>query len=359
MPGEKLKKSALMTGPVAEMVPVGEFPVENVLLNRQQYSYEGNWLFCTFDQVDIRAARIGFGLGRFHWEDYGLEAQQKAFAPVSYRVEVITQTGVHACIFSDPEKGASVRSDLSSMRIEFHENHQERFYLRGWPLMNWRFQSPDASIQAQLRFELKNMAVWPDCIMPNNTFSMCIGVGKVSGSISLGENEVEVSGGGIYDHPRVVVRPNAAPPFGWYLYSPLRFSDGSFIVSYYAEDGLGAKDDLYSTGFFSLPDGTCRWLESVQIHQLSFGQDGLPAGWEAQLNGQGISISYKTRIADLSLVPSSVLSDRDHPSAKYLAFPLLMESEGEFRADGEGKALRGGSGIAEFLVRKGHQPAFP
>ena len=359
MPGERPRQSALMTGPVAELLPAGEFPIENVLLARDKYSYEGNWLFCNFDRSDIRAARIGFGLGRFHWEDYGLEAQPTAFAPVSYRVEVITETGVHACIFSDPEKGTHVRSDLTLMKIEFSENHQVRFNLSGWPQMHWRFQSRDAFIQVHLLLELKNMAVWPDCIMPNNTFSMCIGVGVVSGSISLGGKEVKVTGGGVYDHPRVVVQPNAVPPFGWYLYSPLRFSDGSYIVSYYAEDGLGAKDDLYSTGFFSSPDRICRWVESAQIRRLTFGKDGLPASWEAQLEGQGVSITYRTRIANLSLVHSPSLPDSDRPSGKYLAFPLLMESEGKCRVDGKVKTLRGGSGIAEFLVRKGHHPVFP
>ncbi len=359
MPDARPGQSSLMIGPVAEMLPVGKFPFENVLLARDRYSYEGNWLFSTFDHPDILAARIGFGLGQFHWEDYGLEAQPDSSAPISYRVEVITQAGVHACLISDQEKGVSVRSNSSAMEIKFHENQSEWFNLHGWPQMRWQFRSPDTSIVAELQVDLKNMAVWPDCVMPNNTFSMCIGVGTVSGAISLGGKRDEVSGGGVYDHPRVVVRPNAVPPFGWYLYSPLRFPGGTFVVSYYAEDGYGKKDKPYSTGFMSLPDGSCRWLKFAQISRLDLGKDDLPVGWESQLRGDGVTVSYRTRIIDLSLVRSSALSDRNQDSGKYLAFPLLMETEGEYTIGGVTKALERGSGIAEFLVRKGYHPVFP
>ncbi len=358
-PESGLRQSALMVGHVAELLPAEQFVCDNVLLARDRYSYEGNWLFCTFDQSEIVAARIGFGLGKFHWEDYGLEMQQGASAPVAYRLEAITPAGVHACLYSDQHQGAAVHSDPASMEISFDQDSLELFHLRGWPRMSWQFRSPDASIAADLRISLKKMTVWPDCIMPNNTFSMCVGVGEVSGSISLGGRRIEVSGGAVYDHPRVTVRTNAVPPFGWYLYAPLRFPDGTFIVSYYAEDGLGRKDERYSTGFLILPDGSSCWLASTQVRRLEAGKDGLPVAWDTQLVGEGVSISYRTRIADLSLIRSSAAPDGDGPTGKYLAFPLLMDTEGECRMGGVTRALHHGSGIAEFLARKGHQPVFP
>ena len=352
-------QSVLMAGPVAEILAADRFPFENVLLARERYSYEGNWLFCAFDQADIVAARIGFGLGRFYWQDYGLEAQQGSSVPVAYRLEVVTPAGVHACLYSDQHMGVAVKSDPTSMEIRFSTDSMELFHLHGWPQMSWQYRSPDAAITAELQLSLQNMAVWPDCIMPNNTFSMCIGVGAVRGGISIGGRRFEVTGGAVYDHPRVVVHPNAVPLFGWYLYAPLRFPDGTFVVSYYSEDGSGRKDDRYSTGFVTLPDGSSRWLRNAQISRLEIGRDGLPTAWEAQLAGEAVSISYRTRIADLSSIGASAPSDSDHPTGKYLAFPLLMDTEGECRMDGVTTQLRHGSGIAEFLVRKGHQPVFP
>ncbi|MBP1596591.1 MAG: hypothetical protein H6Q05_1968 [Acidobacteria bacterium] len=352
-------QSALMVGSVAEIVPADRFPCENVLMARDRYSYEGNWLFCAFEQADIVAARIGFGLGRFHWQDYGLEAQQDSSAPLAYRLEVVTPAVVHACLYSDQHMGVAVESDPTSMEVKFSTGNLELFHLHGWPQMSWQYRSPDASIAAELQLSLTNMAVWPDCVMPNNTFSMCIGVGAVRGSISIGGRRFEVTGGAVYDHPRVVVRSNDVPLFGWYLYAPLRFPDGTFVVSYYSEDGSGRKDESYSTGFVTLPDGSSRWLRDVQISRLEIGRDGLPIAWQAQLVGDNVSISYRTSIVDLSSIRSSATPDSDHPTGKYLAFPLLMETEGECRMDGVTKTLRHGSGIAEFLVRKGHRPVLP
>jgi len=352
-------QSALMTGPVAQIISASEFPSDNVITARDRYSYEGNWLFCTFDQPDFLAARLGFGLGKFHWQDYGLETGSAPLDPIAFRVEVITSAGVHACLFSDNELGTTVTSAASSMDVRFHEDGEELFRLQGWPQMNWNFRSPDGSIGADLEVTPQGMAVWPDCILPNNTFSMCIGTCQVAGTILLESREIKVTGGAVYDHPRVLVRPHAVAPFGWYLYAPLRFSDGTFLVSYYLEDGLGQPDQDYSIGFLSLPDQTSRWLTRCQVRDIKMGGDELPSRWQAELAGEGVQIFYHVQIADLPIVHMSELSIEDEPSGKYLAFPLLMEVEGECVIDGVTRKLTKGAGIAEFLARKGYRPRYP
>ena len=35
--------SALMTGPVAQLIPANQFPADNIIMARDHYSYEGNW----------------------------------------------------------------------------------------------------------------------------------------------------------------------------------------------------------------------------------------------------------------------------------------------------------------------------
>src|SRR5215471_13611032 len=161
--------SALMTGPVAQLIPASEFACDNVILARDRYSYEGNWLFCTFDQPDFLAARLGFGLGKFHWQDYGLEVTTSPINPLAFRVEVITSVGVRACLFSDDELGINVASQPSSLNVQLLDEGEELFRLQGWPQMNWNFRSPDGSIGADLQVLPRQMAVWPDCILPNNT----------------------------------------------------------------------------------------------------------------------------------------------------------------------------------------------
>jgi hypothetical protein len=324
--------SALMAGPVAQLISVNEFSPDNIIMARAHYSYEGNWLFCTFDQPGFLAARLGFGLGKFHWQDYGLETSNAPLNPIAFRLEVITSVGVHACVFSDNELGKSVTSDASAMDVRFQADGEELFHLRGWPQMNWNFRSPDGSIGADLQVLPHEMAVWPDCI--------------------------KVSGGAVYDHPRVLVRPHDVPFFGWYLYAPLRFPDGTFVVSYYLEDGLGCKDEDYSAGFLILPNQASRWLPHCQVRSLKMNGEGLPTAWETELNGQDVRISYRSRIVDLPVAQlSGGLSMQNSSSEKYLAFPLLMEVEGDYTIDGVTRRLSGGSGISEFLVRRGYSPS--
>jgi hypothetical protein len=352
--------SALMAGPVAQLIPASEFSSHNIIMARDRYSYEGNWLFCTFDHPEFVAARLGFGLGKFHWQDYGLETDTASLKPISFRVEVITPVGVHACLFSDNELGTSVTSDASSMDVRFHKDGEELFRLRGWPKMNWHFRSPDGSMGVDLQVIPHQMAVWPDCILPNNTFSMCIGPCDVTGRVFLESREIKVNGGGVYDHPRVLLRPHDVPSFGWYLYAPLHFPDGTFLVSYYLEDGLGQKDEDYSTAFLILPDQSCRWLSRCQVRSLKMDGEGLPTGWEAELTGQNLRISYRSRIIHLPSVHlTDGLSVQDGLIGKYPAFPLLMDVEGECTIDGVTRRLTGGSGISEFLVRKGYRPRYP
>jgi hypothetical protein len=66
---------------------------------------------------------------------------------------------------------------------------------------------------------------------------MCIGACTVRGLVRTGGQEVRVAGGGFYDHPRVLAEANDVPPFGWYLYAPVRFSNGTMIVRFGGDTG--------------------------------------------------------------------------------------------------------------------------
>jgi len=347
--------SALMSGAVGEVLKLAEFPRENVWPNPPRYTYEGDWLFCCFDDPAIRAARIGFGQGGFRWEDYGLPASADLRVPVAYRVELITSAGVEACLFSGKFERHPV--ELSPSARRFRHEGKELFRLEGWPQMHWRFQSPDGSLGADLEVVPRRVVVWPDCVMPHNTFSMCIGACDVNGSVSTAQGAVQVAGTAFYDHPRVLVEDNDVAPFGWYLYAPLRFLDGSMLAAYHMEDGRGAIDREYSAGFLTRPDGSGRWLASARFRNLRFGRDGNPSGWDAEVLGPGVEIHYAVRIEEIPL--AKLWSSEPQEGGKYLAFPLLMAAEGESVIDGMRSGLEGGTGIAEFLVRQDYQPVYP
>lgn len=339
-----MPQTALMAGATGDVVAPEEFPRENVSTNPERYTYEGDWLFCCFDDPAIRAARIGFGQGGFRWDDYGLPAPADAQIPLAYRLELITSAGVEACLFSQKFERHPV--ELSPSARRFHHDGKELFRIEGWPRMHWRFQSPDGSLSADLDVSPRSAVVWPDCVMPHNTFAMCIGACDVRGTV----NSTQVTGGAFYDHPRVLVEDNDVAPFGWYLYSPIRFRDGSMLASYHMEDGHGVVAEEYSAGFLTRRDGSGRWLTSARCRNLRFGPDGNPSAWEAAMNGPDIEIRYAVRIQQIPLL--KLWSSEPQADAKYLAFPLLMAAEGECIIDGVRSELQGGSGIAEFLVRK-------
>jgi hypothetical protein len=64
------------------------------------------------------------------------------------------------------------------------------------------------------------------------------------------------------------------------------------------------------------------------------------------------------RVQALETVRLWTSEPRPEPG-RYLAYPLLMSVEGEHSKDGVVTRLEGGSGIAEFLVRKGYEPRYP
>jgi hypothetical protein len=352
-------RSALMSGAVGEIVVPEHFPSSSVRMASEKYDYEGNWLFCSFDNPVIRAARIGFGQGRFRWEDYGLDPAEGPGIPLAYRIEVISQSGVQASLFSRSYERVPVESGSNPMHLSFGDGGTELFRMEGWPEMRWRFQSPCGSLAVELQVLPQCLVLWPDSLLPHNTFSMCIGACTVRGVVRIAGQEILVAGGGFYDHPRVLAETNDVAPFGWYLYAPVRFSNGTMIVGYHAEDTAGRIDELYSAAFLTAPGGVRRWLPKMRIRNLRFDIHERVRSWEAEMHGPGVDIRYSVRIAQLSLTRLWTSEPSQTATDQYLAFPLSMAVEGECTLDGVTTRLEQGSGIAECLVRRGYQPKYP
>jgi len=352
-------RSALMSGRLGEIVTPEDFPSANVTMAPDKYDYEGNWLFCSFDNAVIRAARIGFGQGRFLWEDYGLDSAHGPGIPLAYRIEVISRSGVQACLFSRSYDRTPVESGFDPMHLRFADSHTELFRIEGWPEMIWRFQSPCGSLAMELQVSPQGLVLWPDSLLPHNTFSMCIGACTVRGVVRSAGQEVRVAGGGFYDHPRVLAETNDVAPFGWYLYAPVRFLNGTTIVGYHVEDSAGRIDELYSAAFLTAPGGVQRWLPRLRVRNLQFDGAGRACSWEAEMNGPDVDIRYSVRIEPLALT-WLWNSEASQPTLdQYLAFPLSMLVEGECTVDGVATRLEQGTGIAELLVRKGYRPEYP
>jgi len=352
-------RSAWMTGSVGQIVAPEYFPPTNVSMAPGKYDYEGNWLFCSFDSAVIRAARIGFGQGRFGWEDYGLDPAEGPGIPLAYRIEVISKSSVQACLFSRSYGRTPVESGSNPMHLGFGDEGTELFRMEGWPQMLWRFQSTCGALAVALQVLPQCLVLWPDSLLPHNTFSMCIGACTVRGVVRTAGQEIRVAGGGFYDHPRVVAETNDVAQFGWYLYAPVRFSNGTMIVGYHAEDSAGRIEEVYSAALLTTPGGVHRWLRKLRVRNLQFDVHERPRSWEAEMNGQGVHIRYSVRIEQLAVARLCTSEPGQPGSDQYLGFPLSMAVEGECTLDGVTTRLEQGSGIAEFLVRRGYRPEYP
>ncbi|MBM3800988.1 MAG: hypothetical protein FJW26_01625 [Acidimicrobiia bacterium] len=356
---DRLEKSCVLLGRPGTIASAEEFPISNVMIDADRYSYEGNWLFCTFTQSDIVAARIGFGRGKMDWRDYGIESAPISANALFSRIEVITSQGIYAYFSSDPDAGKALASSSTGLDLRLRNGQQDLIRISGWPVMHWQFQNPEGTLTTDLTVQIKQMTVWPDFVMPNNTFAVSVGSAVVSGSVCIEGETQFVVGTVVFDHPRIVVQPNAVAPFGWYLYAPIQFSNGIQLACYYSEDGSGQRDDIYSAGMLVWKDGNSRWLAECQVSNLKLDSDSQPVQWETQLRSDGCSASFSAKIRQLPLVRGWGDADPSRTQGKYVAYPLLMEVEGEGVFESQQVRLEQGRGIAEFLVRKGFQPTYP
>jgi len=359
LPYNRSEKSAVLLGRPGTFTPAGQFPTSNVIIDAERYSYEGNWLFCTFAQSDILAARIGFGRGKMDWRDYGLEAAPISVNALFSRIEIITSQGIYAYFSSDPDVGKSLSSSPTGLDLRLSRGQQDLIRMSGWPATRWEFQNPEGTLAADLTVQMDQLTVWPDFLMPNNIFGLSVGSATVGGNVCIDGQRIPVAGTAVFDHPRIVVQPNAVEPFGWYLYAPIQFADGIQLACYYSEDGTGQRDDIYSAGMMVSRDGEGHWLAGCQVSNLTLDSEGQPLQWQTQLRADGCSAFFSAKIRQLLLVRGWGDADPSRTPGKYVAYPLLMEVEGEAEFQGQRVRLEQGRGIAEFLVRKGFQPRFP
>jgi hypothetical protein len=184
--------------------------------------------------------------------------------------------------------------------------------------------------------------------MPRNTFGMCLGTGRVEGVVNIEGRECSVEGGGIFDHPRIVVEENIVAPFGWYLYSPVRFVDGTHLACYYSEDADGQRDSVYSAGLLTLPGRKTCWLGDCNVVNLELDTDGLPVRWETLLRSEGAQVSLRVKICQLPL--------------RQFGQSRSWEAERKIRrisvADGSGGRSRVSRAAGPAGARPGHRGVF-
>jgi hypothetical protein len=216
---------------IGKTIAPTDFPASNYIIDDAKYDYEGNWAFCRFNSEAILAARFGFGRGMLDLSDYGVNVvPSKSY--LWLHIELMTSEGAVLWLCTEKFKAEMVVMKKDSLDIEFVYGRHEIFSIHGWPQMKWHFESDDREVEISMEFNIRNVTILPDNVMPLNLFAMWLAFCDINGSIRINGKQTQVIGTAFYDHPRINVQYHEVPTFGWYLYTPMRFPDGSYLAAY-------------------------------------------------------------------------------------------------------------------------------
>jgi hypothetical protein len=336
-------------GTIGETIAPGDFPAANYLIDDTRYSYEGHWAFCRFDGDEVYGARLGFGRGAFDARDYGAPAPLDR-SNLWVHLELMTRDGALLWIGTGRYVAEQVQLDRRWVDCRL----EKIFRITGWPTMDWHFCSDDGEAEVAMRLELQKVTILPDCVMPSNRFAMWLAIACASGEVRFRDKRVKVAGTAFYDHPRINVVKNDVPPFGWYLYTPIRFADGSHLAGYYCRDGNGRPVKDYCFGVYVSPAGKATWVTATDFRDIKLDADGKPSAWVSQWTGEDFSVELQATVK-----PTGILKAWGGPAVAQTRkengnIPLVFDCRGEIA----GRMVSGG-GLAEFIVRAGHAPKFP
>lgn len=364
LPGEA---SRVFGGLVGRTYPAFEWPLADLLIDRERFESEGNWAFCRFDSPQVPAVRMGFQAGSF-----AIGAEARSYDPerLQLHLEVMTADGGHLWVPTGRYPASAVRSDARTMDISIAPEGREIVRISGWPDMDWHIRSDDDAMEVRLAVDVRSVTILPDSLLPHAVFGMWETMGRAVGRVRVGDRGYDVAGHVFFDHTRIVHRPNAVEPRRMYLYTTLAFSDGSGLFGYHAEDAQGRPVDYYCFGVHVTPDGSGTFLPQVRMTDLVLDGDGLPSrwrlAWEAGARAAGaraagdraagdraagapedLAIEVDVSVPPLGLVRAWGAPSAPRSRSDYIIFPLVLEAAARVRRGGESVVLEG-SGLAEY-----------
>jgi hypothetical protein len=337
-------------GTIGRTVSPGRFPSANYRIDRSRWDYEGNWAFCLFDNPACPAARFGFGLGNFDARDYGGAKPKEAF--LWPQIEIMTRDGAVLWIPGTTYDPDSMRIAKRGFGTRVQAGQRDILRLTGWPNMHWQLASADGTAAVDMRLEVQNVTILPDCIMPRNRFAMWVCICRARGELRHGRKRFRVSGTAFFDHPRIAMVKNRVPTFGWYLYNPIRLSNGAHLISYFAKDAHGRCLPDYCFGLYLEPSGRTRWLRTETAHDLKLDADGRLKSWRTAWRGEDFVATATAVVRDTAVLKAWGHAGTPRTRKDYGNIPLVFDAQLEVRKDGRKQALSG-TGLAEYMPVQG------
>jgi hypothetical protein len=343
LPGEASQCFSL---PVGTTVPATSFPAEDFLFDARRFPSEGCWAFCRFSSQEVPAVRVGFQKGGFN---IGTSDRDPDPSLLQLHLEIMRGDGAVLWLPTGRFPAGRIEFDLSSRTIVLRNGGRDVLSVKGWPKMEWHFQSEDAEAEVRLETTIEAVTILPDCLLPFSVFAMWESMGSASGTVRWQDRTFEVEGSMFYDHPRVLRRSNAVTPRAQYLYTTMRFDDGSGMFGYHAVDVQDSPIDYYCFGVYIDAEGNGRFLPVARTDNIATDIDGLPSEWRLFWSDGTLGVEADIRVRDLEIIrswgsPNPPLSRKD-----FSIIPLVLDGEARVTWDGRQPRFLRGRGLAEYF----------
>ena len=340
-------KTNNFVGHVAERFCPESFPESNYVFAGREGVSDGDWFFCTFDHPDILGLRVGYQCGTIDRSDYG-GGYQKDF--LQLHMEIVTRDEILSWIASGKYPSQQVDSLSDPVGIMLQGEEKEIFRVEGWPNRKSDFKSDDGRLSVELSLDIPWVVLLPDFILTKIVFGMWWSAGPLRATVRLDGKQYDLSGYCFYDHARIACQVSKAESLGMYLYTPVRFDDGSVFLSYYAEDHQSKKIEYYSFGMLMSASGKAmEWYSLLDLVGITFDRDGIPATWELTATKSGSSINLKSNSYSPKEFSSWGFGDLPQGRSSYKYLPNLFTCNAVIQS-GSDRISRKGSGMSEYYL---------
>ncbi len=306
---------------------------------------DGDWFFCTFDHPDILGLRVGYQCGTIDRSDYG-GGYQRDF--LQLHLEIVTSDEIVSWIASGKYTSERVKSSSAPARIALRGDESEIFRIENWPNRKVEFRSEDGRLSVDFSFNIPWVVLLPDFILTRIVFGMWWTSGPLRANVRLDEKQYDLSGHCFHDHARIECRHSKTNSLGMYLYTPVRFDDGSTFLSYYAEDHKSCKIVYYSFGMLMDASGKAmEWYTHLDLPSITFDRDGIPDTWNLVAANSDSSISLNLVSYSPKGFASRGFGDLPQSRASYRYLPNMFNCDAVIKS-GSDRILRRGLGVSEY-----------
>ncbi len=345
-------ESTYFDGDIGVAFKAVDFPLNNYVIDKELYKYEGQWSFSVVNNNDyIYGARFGFGAGYFDSSDFGTTTWDshdiERDSSLLY-IEIMTKDGAYLWQCYDKYKSDQIITKDGELDFKLTDNGQTIASLQGWPNVRWVMNSDDGEIGIDVELRVKSCVVFPDNVLPSNMNSMWASVCDMNGSFILDGKKFEIQGTSFFDRPRINPVKNDIPKTGSNLYLPIQLEDDSYFVGYYSTYIDGSINELYSFGWY-IKDGFSEFMPNMKVTNLVFDEDDKPKTWDFKCSSDNLIVEMKSTTRNTTVKKCWGSKGLPQTRKGNPNLPLDITCSAVIQKKGGSMVKVNGEGLAEYM----------